>query len=68
MTDESFQAAEFQKLSENESNQKLTSTRKTYASAAYGFQKYTPSQTKKFIYAEEFLAKCLSFTEIVHLF
>ena len=55
-------------LIEDDPSQKYTSTRKTYAPVAYGSKTYSPSQTKKSIYAEEFLAIYMAFKEFGHLF
>ena len=41
-TDESFQAAGYAVLTEDEPNQKFTLTRKTYAPVAYGSKTFTP--------------------------
>ena len=46
MTDASFQTAVYAVLIEDDPNRKYTSTRKTYASIAYGSKTYTPSQIK----------------------
>ena len=43
MTDASFQTTEYAVLIEDDPNQEFTSTRKTYASAAYGSKTFTPS-------------------------
>ena len=64
MTDTSFQAAGYAVLIENETNQKYTSTRKTYAPIAYGSKTYSPSQIKMSIYAKNFLAIYMAFKEI----
>ena len=64
MTDASFQAAGYAVLIEDDPNQKYTSTHKTYAPIAYGSKTYSPSQTKMYIYAKEFLA----FKELGHTF
>ena len=44
MIDAIFQAAGYAVLTEDDPNQKYTSTRKTYAATAYGSKTYTPSQ------------------------
>ena len=46
MTDASFQAAGYAVLTEDDPNQKYTSTRKTYAPVAYGSKTFSPSQIK----------------------
>ena len=68
MTDASFQAAGYAVLIDDEPNQKYTSTRKTYAPIAYDSKTYSPSQTKKSIYAKEFLAIYMAFKEFGHTF
>ena len=68
MTDASFQAAGYAVLIEDDPNQKYTSTRKTYAPIAYGSKTYSPSQIKMSIYAKEFLAIYMAFTEFGHIF
>ena len=50
MTDASFQAASYAVLPEDDPNQKITSTRKTYAPVAYGSNAFNPSQIKKTLY------------------
>ena len=68
MTDASFQAAGYAVLTEDDPNQKYTSTRKTYAPVAYGSKTYSPSQIKMSIYAKEFLAIYMAFNEFGHIF
>ena len=68
MTDASFQAAGYAVFIEDHTNQKYTSTRKTYAPIAYGSKPYTPSQIKMSIYAKEPLAIYLAFKEFGHIF
>ena len=68
MTDASFQAAGYALLIEGDPSQKYTSIRKTYAPIAYVSKTYTPSQLKIYIYAKEFLAIYLAFTEFGHFF
>ena len=67
ITDASFQAAGYAVLIEDDSNQKYTSTRKTYAPIAYGSKTYSPSQIKMSIYAKEFLAIYMAFKEFGHI-
>ena len=66
--DASFQAAGYAVLTEDDPNQKFTSTRKTYAPIAYGSKTYSPSQIKMSIYAKEFLAIYMAFKEFGHKF
>ena len=68
ISDESFQAAGYAVLIEDDPIQKYTSTRKTYAPIAYGSKTYSRSQIKMYIYAKEFLAIYLAFKEIDHIF
>ena len=68
MTDASFQAAGYAVLTEDDPNQKYTSTRKTYAPIAYGSKTYSPSQIKMSINAKEFLAIYMAFKEFGHIF
>ena len=67
MTDASFQAAGYAVLIEDDPNQKYTSTRKTYATLAYGSKTYSPSQIKMSIYAKVFLAIYMAFKEFGHI-
>ena len=68
MTDASFQAAGYAVLIEDDPNQKYTSTRKTYASIAYGSKTYSSSKVKMSIYANEFLALYMAFKDFGHIF
>ena len=61
MTNASFQAAGYAVLIGDDPNQKYTSTRKTYASIAYGSETYSPSQIKMSIFANEFLSLYMAF-------
>ena len=67
MTDASFQTGEYAVLIEDDSNQKYTSTRGTYALIAYSSKTYTPSQIKMYIYEKQFLAICVAFKEFGHI-
>ena len=66
-TDASFQTAGYAGLTEDDPNQKLISTRKTYAPVAYGSKTFTPSQIKMSIYAKEFLALYLAIKKFEHI-
>ena len=68
MTDASFQAARYAVLIEDDPNQKYTSARNTYAPIAYGSKTYSLSQIKMSIYAKEFSAIYMAFTEFGHIF
>ena len=63
-----MQAAVYAVLIQDNPKQKYTSTRKNYGSIVYGWNTYTPSQIKTFIYADEFLAKYLASKEFGHMF
>ena len=67
MTDASFQAAGYAVLIEDGSNQKYTSTRKTYAVIFYGSKTYSPSQIKMSIYAKDRIAIYMAFKEIENI-
>ena len=68
MTDTSFQVAGYAVLTEDDPNQKFTSPRKTYVSAAYGSKTVTPSQNKISSYAKDFSAEKLAINEVGHNF
>ena len=68
ITDASFQAAGYAVLTEDDPNQKYSSTRKTYAPIAYGSKTYSPFQIKMSIYAKDFLAIYMAFKEFGHTF
>ena len=67
MTDESFQAVGYAVLTEDDADQKYTSTRKRYAAIAYGSKTYTPSQIKTSIYAKENLVNYLAIKDCRYL-
>ena len=62
MTDSNYQAAGYAVLTENGTNQKFTSTRKTYAPFAHGSKTVTPL-LKKSNYAKQILAIYLPFKD-----
>ena len=66
MTDASFQAAGYAVFTEDDPNQKYTSTRKTYTPIAYGSKTYTPSQMMMSVYTKDFLANYMAFKEFGH--
>ena len=68
MTDASFQAAGYAVLTEDDPNEKYTSTCKTYAPIAYGSNTYASSQLKMLVYAKEILAIYLAFKEFWQIF
>ena len=63
-----FTAAGYAILTVDETNQKFTSVKKSYAPIAYGSKTFTPSQLKMSIYAKEFLAIYYAFKEFGHIF
>ena len=68
MTDASFSAAGYAVLIEDDPLEKYTSTRKTFATVAYGSKTFSPTQLKMSIYAKEFLAILFAFKEFGHKF
>ena len=54
-------------MTEEDPEQKITSTRKTYAPVAFGSKTFSPSQLKMSIYAKEFLAIYFAFMEYSHI-
>ena len=68
MTDASFGAAGYAASIEDDSNQKLSSLRKSYVPVAHGSKTFTPAQIKMSIHAKEFLAIYFAFKEFGHIF
>ena len=64
MTDANFRAAGYAVLTEDDPNQKITSTRKTNASVAYGSKTFIRSQIKMSIHAKNFVAKNLALKKL----
>ena len=56
MTDANFKNAGYALMTEDDPEQKVTSTKKTYAPVAFGSKTFFPSQLKMSIYAKELLA------------
>ena len=54
-------------MTEEDPEQKITSTKKTYAPVAFGSKTFSPSQLKLSIYAKEFLAIYFAFMEYSHI-
>ena len=54
-------------MTEEDPEQKITSTKKTYAPVAFGSKTFSPSQLKMSIYAKEFLAIYFAFMEYSHI-
>ena len=67
MTDASFKNAGYALMTEEDPEQKITSTKKTYAPVAFGSKTFSPSQLKMSIYAKEFLAIYFAFMEYSHI-
>ena len=67
MTDANFKNAGYALMTEEDPEQKLTSTKKTYAPVAFGSKTFSPSQLKMSIYAKEFLAIYFAFMEYSHI-
>ena len=68
MTEASFTAAGYAILTEDDTNQKYTYVKKSYAPIAYGSKTFSPSHLKMSIYAKEFLAIHYAFKEFGHYF
>ena len=68
MSEASFSAAVYALLTEDDPEQKYTSSRKAYAPIAYGSNTFTPSQLKMSIYAKELLAINFAFKKFGHIF
>ena len=68
MTDDSFTAAGYAILTEDDPNQKFTSVKKSYAPIAYCTKTFIPSQLKMSLYAKKFLATYYAFKEFGHIF
>ena len=68
MTYDSFAAAGYAILTEDDPNQNFTSVKKSYAPKPYISKTFTPSQLKMLIYAKEFLAIDCAFTEFGNIF
>ena len=67
MTDANFKHARYALMTEEDPEQKITSTKKTYAPVAFGSKTFSPSQLKMSIYAKEFLAIYFAFMEYSHI-
>ena len=67
MTDANFKNAGYALMTKEDTEQKITSTKKTYAPVAFGSKTLSPSQLKMSIYAKEFLAIYFAFMEYSHI-
>ena len=67
ITDASFRNAGYALMTEEDPEQKITSTKKNYAPVAFSSKTFSPSQLKMSIYAKEFLAILFAFLEYSHI-
>ena len=67
MTDANIKNAGYALMTEEDPEQKITSTKKTYAPVAFGSKTFSPSHLKMSIYAKEFLAIYFAFMEYSHI-
>ena len=67
MTDANFKNAGYALMIEENTEEKISSVRKTYAPVAFGSKMFSPSQIKMSIYAKEFLAIYFAFMEYSHI-
>ena len=67
MTDANFKNAGYALMTEEDPEQKITFTKKTYAPVAIESKTFSPSQLKMSIYAKEFLAIYFAFMEHSHV-
>ena len=67
MTNANFKNAGYALMTEENPEQKLTSTKKTYAPVTFGSKTFSPSHLKMSIYAKEFLAVYFAFMEYSHI-
>ena len=67
LPDANFKNAGYAFMTEQDLEQKITSTEKTYAPVAFGSKTFSPSQFKVSIYAKEFLAIYFAFMEYIHI-
>ena len=67
MTDANFKNAGYALMTEEDPEQKITSTKKTYAPVAFGSKTFSPSQLKMSIYAKEFWAIYFAFMDYNHI-
>ena len=68
MTYDSFTAAGYAIITEDDPNQKYSSVKKSYAPIAYCSKTFTPSQLQMSKNAKEFLAIYYAFKELGHIF
>ena len=67
MADANFKNAGYALMTEEDPEQKITSTKKTYAPVAFGSKTFSPSQLKMSIHAKEFLAIYFASMEYSHI-
>ena len=67
MTDANFKNAGYALMTEEDPEQKITPTEKTYAPEAFGSKTFSASQLKLSIYVEYFLAIYFAFMEYSHV-
>ena len=67
MTDASFRSAGYALMVEDNPDQKIQSTRKTYAPVAFGSKTFSPAQLKMSIYSKEFFAFYMAFLEFAYI-
>ena len=67
MTDASFKSAGYALMIEDNLNQNILSTRKTYAPVALESKIFSPAQLKMSFYSKEFLAICMAFLKFAHI-
>ena len=67
MTDANFKNAGYALMTVEDPEEKISSTKKTYAPVAFGSKTFSPSQLKMSIYAKEFLAIYFAFMEYSHI-
>ena len=67
MTDASFRSAGYALMIEDNPDQKIQSTWKTYAPVAFGSKIFSPAQLKMSINSKEFLAIYMAFPEFSHI-
>ena len=63
MTDANFKIAGYALMTEENPEQKITSTEKSYAPVAFGSETFSPSQLKMSIHANELIAIYYAFME-----
>ena len=67
MTDASLRSAGYALMIEDNPDQKIQSTRKTYAPVAFSSKIFSPAQLKMSTYSKEFLAIYMAILEFAHI-